>query len=88
MWDKVPIRHLGIHTSQVVTEETRQLNLFDDMDYEKQERLDKAIDDIRKKFGVDSVIRASFAKSDRIDHMSGGISREKRTVNYDKQNIL
>ena len=88
MWDKVPIRHLGIHTSQVVTEETRQLNLFDDMDYEKQERLDRAIDDIRKKFGVDSVIRASFAKSDRIDHMSGGISREKRTVNYDKQNIL
>lgn len=88
MWDKIPIRHLGIHTSQVVTEETRQLNLFDDMDYEKQERLDRAIDDIRKRFGTDSVIRASFAKSDRIDHMSGGISREKRTVNYDKQNIL
>lgn len=88
MWDKVPIRHLGIHTSQVVTEETRQLNLFDDMDYEKQERLDRAIDDIRKRFGVDSIIRASFAKSDRIDHMSGGISREKRTVNYDKLNIL
>ena len=88
MWDKVPIRHLGIHTSQVVTEETRQLNLFDDIDYEKQERLDKAIDDIRKRFGTDSIIRASFAKSDRIDHMSGGISREKRTVNYDKLNIL
>lgn len=48
MWDKVPIRHLGIHTSQVVTEETRQLNLFDDMDYEKQERLDRAVDDISK----------------------------------------
>ena len=87
MWDKIPIRHLGIHTNQVVTEENRQLNLFDDLNYEKLERLDKAIDDIRKKFGVDSVIRASFAKSDRIDHMSGGISREKRTVDYDKQNI-
>nr|WP_330372874.1 hypothetical protein [Lacrimispora celerecrescens] len=34
--------------SQVVTEETRQLNLFDDMDYEKQERLDRAVDDISK----------------------------------------
>lgn len=88
MWDKVPIRHLGIHTSQVVTEETRQLNLFDDMDYEKQERLDRAVDDIRKRFGTDSIVRASFIKADKVDHMSGGISREKRTVNYETQNIL
>lgn len=88
MWDKVPIRHLGIHTSQVVTEETRQFNLFDDMDYEKQERLDRAVDDIRKRFGADSVVRASFIKADKVDHMSGGISREKRTVNYGTQNIL
>ncbi|MEY8352634.1 DNA polymerase IV [Lachnospiraceae bacterium 54-53] len=88
MWDKVPIRHLGIHTSQVVTEEARQLNLFDNLDYEKLERLDGAIDDIRKRFGVDSVIRASFTKTDRIDHMSGGISREKRTVDYNKHNVL
>lgn len=88
MWDKVPIRHLGIHTSQVVIEDARQLNLFDHIDYEKLERLDRAIDDIRKRFGVDSVIRASFAKSDKIDHLSGGISREKRTVDYNKQNVL
>ncbi|EXG87877.1 nucleotidyltransferase/DNA polymerase involved in DNA repair [Clostridium sp. ASBs410] len=88
MWDKVPIRHLGIHTSQVVTEEIRQLNLFDDLDYEKLERLDRAVDDIRKRFGADSIVRASFIKADKVDHMSGGISREKRTVNYETQNIL
>lgn len=88
MWDKVPIRHLGIHTSQVVTEDTRQLNLFDVMDYEKLERLDKAVDEIRKRFGADSIVRASFIESSNIDHMSGGISREKRTVNYETQNIL
>lgn len=88
MWDKVPIRHLGIHTSQVVTEETRQLNLFDDLDYEKLERLDRAVDDIRKRFGADSIVRASFIESNKVDHMSGGISREKRTVNYETQNIL
>ena len=89
MWDKVPIRHLGIHTSHVVTEEIRQLNLFDDLDYEKLERLDKAVDDIRKRFGADSIVRASFIEvNKKIDHMSGGISREKRTVNYDTQNIL
>lgn len=89
MWDKIPIRHLGIHTSQVVEQnDARQLNLFDDLDYEKLERLDKSIDNIRKRFGVDSIIRASFVKTKNIDHMSGGISREKRTVDYDKQDIL
>ncbi|MFR3727628.1 DNA polymerase IV [Lacrimispora sp.] len=88
VWNKVPIRHLGIHTSQVVTEETRQISLFDNYDYEKLEKLDKAIDNIRKKFGSDSVVRASFAQIDKIDHMSGGISREKRTVDYNKQNVM
>lgn len=88
MWDKIPIRHLGIHTNQVVTEKTRQLNLFDEIDYEKLERLDRAVDNIRKRFGTDSIIRASFIDSNKIDHMSGGISREKRTVDYSRQNIL
>lgn len=88
MWDKIPIRHLGIHTSQVVTEEIRQLNLFDNLDYEKLERMDMAVDDIRKRFGADSIVRASFIEGKRIDHMSGRIGREKRTVNYDTQNIL
>lgn len=88
VWNNVPIRHLGIHTSQVITEETRQICLFDNYDYEKLEKLDKAIDNIRRKYGSDSVVRASFAKFNKIDHMSGGISREKRTVDYNKQNIL
>lgn len=88
MWDRIPIRHLGIHTSQVVTEEARQLNLFDNVDYEKLERMDRAVDNIRKRVGVDSIIRASFIKTDKVDHMSGGISREKRTVDYNKQNVL
>lgn len=87
-WNKIPIRHLGIHTSQVVTEDTRQLNFFDTFNYEKLEKLDKTIDEIRNRFGSDSIVRASFANSDKIDHMSGGISREKRTVDYNKQNIF
>ena len=38
---------------------------------------------IRKRYGNDSVLRARFVKRP-IDHMSGGISREKRTVDYTK----
>ncbi|MDR7812775.1 Y-family DNA polymerase [Lacrimispora sp.] len=88
MWNKVPIRHLGIHTSHVTTENSRQLNIFDKIDYEKMERMDNAVDEIRKRFGIDSIKRASFLNDKAVDHMSGGISREKRTVDYSKQHIL
>ncbi len=88
MWNKIPIRHLGIHTNHVTTENSRQLNIFDKVDYEKMERLDKAVDEIRKRFGIDSIKRASFLNDKAVDHMSGGISREKRTVDYSKQHIL
>ncbi|WP_312432277.1 Y-family DNA polymerase [Lacrimispora sp.] len=88
MWNKIPIRHLGIHTSHVTTENSRQLNIFDKVDYEKMERMDKAVDEIRKRFGIDSIKRASFLNDKAVDHMSGGISREKRTADYSKQHIL
>lgn len=89
MWNGIPIRHLGIHT-QVTNEDTRQLSLFNMIDYEKQERMDRAIDEIRKKYGSDSIMRASFIRPEEgkyIDHLSGGISREKRTVNYSIENV-
>lgn len=39
--------------------------------YEKLERLDQAIDQIREKFGSDAVMRASFLNQDKIGHMIG-----------------
>lgn len=84
LWDGTPIRHLGIHTSRVKDGfNMRQLDMFDDTDYEKLERMDAAVDRIRRRYGIDSVKRAAFVGSP-IDHMSGGISREKRTVDYKK----
>ena len=88
LWDGTPIRHLGVHTGRVRRDgSNRQLTLFDDTDYEKLERLDRAIDSIRERFGADAVQRASFLRHDRIDHMSGGISREKRTVDYSNEKV-
>ena len=84
LWDGTPIRHLGIHTSRIKDQvNMRQLNLFDTNDYEKLEKMDETIDQIRKRYGNDSVIRAAFLGG-CIDHMSGGISREKRSVDYEK----
>lgn len=87
LWNHEPIRHLGIHTSRVRNEDFfRQPTLFDETDYEKLEKLDKTVDALRKRYGIDSVKRAAFIQQP-IDHMSGGISREKRTVDYSKVTI-
>ena len=59
---------------------------FDTTDYEKLEKMDAAVDRIRGRYGIDSVKRAAFVGSS-IDHMSGGISREKRTVDYKKVRV-
>lgn len=39
--------------------------------------MDQAVDAIRTRYGTDAVQRAVFLKN-RIDHMSGVISRERR----------
>lgn len=92
LWNGIPIRHLGIHTSMVSDQDGyRQLSLFDQgaaIDHDKYSSADRMVDEIRKRFGNDAVMRAVFLTSDGIDHQSGGISREKRTVDYKTQEIL
>lgn len=88
LWNGAPVRHLGIHTCRVQDSDfSRQLTLFDSLDYEKLTRMDFTVDQIRERFGIDSVQRAVFLNQP-IDHMSGGISREKRSVNYDRPEPL
>lgn len=87
LWDGTPIRHLGIHTSRMKDKlDMWQLDMFDSTDYEKLERADAAVDQIRRRYGNDSLMRAAFLGS-KIDHMSGGISREKRSVDYSREKI-
>ena len=88
LWDGTPIRHIGVQTSHVkeADECVSQMELFDNNNYEKWEKVDKTMDELREKFGIDVVKRATFVESP-IDHMSGGISREKRTVDYSKIDI-
>ncbi len=78
MWDgHKPLRLLNVTATRLTGEEYRQYSLFDQVDYEKLEKANKAIDSIRAKFGEDSVMRASFLKS-RVSPTSGGLNKEKR----------
>lgn len=65
LWDGTPIRLLGIRSSKLVEEgEPEQLSLFDvqfqpDPKKEKKDRLNKALEQIRNKYGEDIVTKGS-----------------------------
>lgn len=66
LWDGTPIRLLGIQTGKIRENNAgRQLSFFDDTNYEKLEKLDKAVDKIRGKFGNDVVKRAAFLSDEK-----------------------
>lgn len=80
LWDGSPIRQLGVHTSKATSKSMYQYSLFDKQDIDKLSKLDDAIDSIRKRYGEDSIIRASFLdKNNKLNHMSGGLDKAKRT---------
>jgi len=66
LWDGTPVRLLGIRTSKLTADDAPvQMNLFD---YsapisEKQQKLDAAMDSIRKRFGNDAIKRGSLLDS-------------------------
>lgn len=79
LWDKkTPLRQLGVHTSKVQEEAARQYNIFDLEKNDRLEKLDKAVDQIRGKFGEDAIFRASFLEGN-VSHMSGGLNKERRS---------
>lgn len=67
IWDKTPIRLLGIRTAKLQDSDTPiQLNLFEmhasNPVSQKQQKLDNALDSIRSKYGENAIIRGSFLK--------------------------
>ncbi len=71
LWSGEPIRLLGIRTSKLVDDkEPEQMNLFDferelkkeTAKDEKHKKLDKAVDEIRKKFGDEAITRGTLLK--------------------------
>ena len=89
LWDgRTPIRQIGVHTSKVQSDGGRQYNLFDRDKYDKLSVLNRTIDNIRGRYGDESIFRACFLGSN-ADHMSGGLDKERRsgvTIGIDVEN--
>lgn len=63
-WDHTPIRLLGVSTSKASSESYEQYNLFDQDKFEKLSKLNSAIDQIRSRYGDNSIKRACFVEND------------------------
>lgn len=68
-WDRTPVRLIGVRAGKIDGDSFCQLSLFDTSASRKKKDMEKAVDQIRSKFGVDSIKRASFLKEDSlVDH--------------------
>lgn len=65
-WDLTPVRLIGVRATKISEDDFVQMSLFDTSRKEKLEQMEKAIDAIRSKYGIDSIRRASFLTEDSL----------------------
>ncbi len=63
-WNQTPIRLLGVSTSKASNETYEQYNLFDQDKFERLSKLNQAVDQIRNRYGDDSIKRACFIEKE------------------------
>ena len=79
-WDLTPVRLLGIRATKISEETYDQIGLFEDERTVRMKELEKAIDKIRGKYGIDSVKRASFLQDNTLtDHAVSKRKHLKKT---------
>ena len=73
MWRGEPVRAMSVSVSDFSKGEQIQLTMFDREDKGKTELLNHVVDQIREKYGVNSILRGTFANCE-IDHVQGGVN--------------
>ncbi|MBR0138280.1 MAG: DNA polymerase IV [Erysipelotrichaceae bacterium] len=64
---EIPLRSIGIRVGKLCDEDIDQLSLFADSHYrEKQQKLENTIDDIRKRFGRESIQRLAWLSDPKL----------------------
>lgn len=65
----LPVRKISIHCGHLTKQQGMQLNLFENFDtLEKNNQYNKAIDEVKDKFGKNSILKASSLLSDSTIH--------------------
>ncbi len=68
-WDLTPVRLIGVRVTKIADDGVSQLSFFDTDSSAKKREFEKTVDQIRSRFGVDSIKRASFLTGDSlVDH--------------------
>lgn len=75
IWDKSPIRQISVRAGMLIDDYAVQLSLFDEYN-ESSENLNKSIDSIRSKYGLDSIQRSVFLNSG-IKPIIGGVIQSR-----------
>ncbi|MBD7910169.1 Y-family DNA polymerase [Clostridium cibarium] len=70
-WKGEGIRQLGVRVSDFCDKDFYQGSLFEEKDIDKSRKLDEVMDDIRKRFGNNSVLRSTFINSGLNPLISG-----------------
>lgn len=60
------IRLIGVRVDNLVEKEQLQLSLFQNETNEKQEKLDKVVDELKQKYGYKSITRAGKMEADKF----------------------
>lgn len=66
LWSGCPVRLLGVRTSKLSKAGQQQINLFDMAKDEKMQKLDKALDEIRGRYGASAVVRGSKMRVEKL----------------------
>lgn len=75
VWKGNPIRHLGVHITGFCGSDFYQYSLLDTFNYDKDRKLNKAVDEIRLKYGHKAISRSCFLHSG-LSSMCGGVGEE------------
>lgn len=59
-----PIRLIGMRVDNLIEKEELQLSLFNNQDDEKQEKIDKVVDELKQKYGYNTITRAGKLHSE------------------------
>ena len=73
IWKGEPLRHFGIHVTELMREDRLQTSVFDRDGVDRLVCLDKAVDRVRSIYGDRSIVRGAFVQSG-VDAIQGGIN--------------